>query len=83
MKLRILGSKTLLVIETAVTVAFLYIAIRSGNTFNSSFWGVIGGVNIAIWIEVYFNYKREKQWKKEVISVIEMIKKNEEDDNEQ
>lgn len=54
-----------------------------GNTFNSSFWGVIGGLNISSWIDLYVNYKKRKLWQREVISVIEMIKKNEEDDNEQ
>lgn len=52
---KIFGSRLILVVETAVTVAFLYIAIKSGNSFNSAFWGIIGGLNISSWIAFYVN----------------------------
>lgn len=77
---KILGSRLFLVIETAVTVVFLYIAIKSGNSFNSAFWGVVGGLNISSWIAFYYNYKRDQELKKELKIVIEMIAENEEDE---
>lgn len=61
---KIFGSKLILVVETAVTVVFLYIAIRNGNSLISAFWGIIGGLNISAWIAFYYNYKKEQMWQR-------------------
>ena len=71
-----------MVIETAMSVAFLYITIVSMNSFGSAIWGVVFGLNISSWIAVYFNYKKEQEWKREVVSVIKMIEEQQEKDDE-
>lgn len=74
---KVLNNKYFLTVEAAVIFAFTVVAVNSGNAFNSAFWGITSGIEIAALIARYIAYRNHKKFQDEVKKVIEIITEDE------